>query len=50
MAKCPYCKGEISFKNIEREKHGVGFLKQEILYACPNCKSILGVSRGKWTG
>lgn len=49
MAKCPHCKGEITLQNIEREKLGVGFLKQEILYSCPNCKSVLGFSRGKFT-
>jgi uncharacterized protein with PIN domain len=50
MAKCPYCKGEVSLESIEIEKKGIGFLKQEIMYSCPHCKSILGVSRGKWTG
>lgn len=50
MAKCPYCKIEINFKNIEIEKKGMGLLKQEIMYICPGCKSILGISRGKWTG
>ncbi len=50
MAKCPYCKGEVSFETIEVEKKGIGFIKQEIMYVCPHCKSILGLSRGKWTG
>jgi hypothetical protein len=50
MAKCPYCKGDVTFGNIEKEKKGIGFLKQEIMYVCPHCKSILGLSRGKWTG
>tara|TARA_Y100000034_G_C6525021_1_gene226042 strand:- start:7 stop:159 length:153 start_codon:yes stop_codon:yes gene_type:complete len=50
MAKCGYCKGEVNFENIEREKKGIGILMQEIMYICPHCKSILGVSRGKWTG
>jgi len=48
MAKCPHCKGEVTLNNIETEKKGIGFIKQEIMYICPNCKSILGVSRGKW--
>lgn len=50
MAKCPYCKGEVTLNNVESEKKGMGFLKQEIMYIYPHCKSILGVSRGKWTG
>ncbi len=50
MAKCPSCKGEVTLKTVETETKGAGFLKQEIMYACPHCKSILGFSRGKWTG
>lgn len=50
MAKCPYCKGEVDFENIETKKKGIGILKQEIMYSCPHCKSILGISRGKWSG
>jgi len=50
MAKCPYCKTPLDFKSIEREKRGIGILMQEIMYVCPHCKSILGVSRGKFTG
>ena len=50
MAKCPHCKGDVSLANIETEKKGIGFLKQEIMYSCPNCKSVLGISRGKWSG
>jgi len=34
----------------EKETKGIGFLKQEIMYVCPNCKSIIGISRGKWSG
>jgi len=49
MAKCPYCKLEVSFDNIKTAKKGLGFLKQEIMYSCPHCESILGISRGKWT-
>jgi len=48
MAKCPFCKIEVNLENVKREKKGVGFLKQEILYYCPGCKSILGFSRGKF--
>jgi len=50
MAKCGFCKGEVTLKDIEIEKKGIGFIKQEIMYVCPHCKSILGVSRGKFTG
>ena len=50
MAKCPSCKGEVTFKNIEKEVEGLGFFKQEIIYACPHCKVVLGISRGKWSG
>ena len=50
MAKCPYCKGEVTLKDIIQEKKGIGFVKQEIMYSCPHCHSILGISRGKWTG
>ncbi|MBU2590198.1 MAG: hypothetical protein KKA65_00830 [Nanoarchaeota archaeon] len=50
MAKCPHCKGEVSFKTIMEEKRGKGFLKQETMYSCPNCHAILGFSRGKFTG
>ena len=50
MAKCPFCKMDVNFNSIETEKKGVGLLKQEIMYVCPHCKSILGISRGKWTG
>jgi uncharacterized protein YlaI len=50
MGKCPFCKGDVTLDNVETEKKGLGFLKQEIMYTCPNCKSILGISRGKWSG
>jgi len=50
MSRCPYCKGEVTLSNIETEKRGIGIFKQEIMYSCPNCKSVLGVSRGKWSG
>ena len=41
---------EVKISEIEKEREGVGIFKQEIMYSCPNCKSILGFSRGKWTG
>ena len=49
MGKCPFCKKKVSLENIEREKKGKGFLKQEIMYSCPHCKVVLGFSRGKYT-
>jgi len=50
MPKCPYCKAEVNFENIKTITKGAGFLKQEIIYSCPHCDSILGISRGKWAG
>lgn len=50
MARCPYCKGEVTLESIEKEKKGIGIFKQEIMYSCPHCKSVLGLSRGKWSG
>lgn len=50
MAKCQHCKLEISIKTIKKEKRGIGFIKQEILYSCPHCDCVLGISRGKWSG
>ncbi|MBW2975368.1 hypothetical protein KY366_06635 [Candidatus Woesearchaeota archaeon] len=47
MARCPYCKGEVSLDKVETEKRRSGFLKSEIMYSCPHCKSILGFSRSK---
>ena len=48
MAKCPYCKQEVTLKTVEIEKKGVGFFKQEIMYSCPLCKSVIGFSRGNY--
>ena len=50
MSKCPFCKGEVTLETIKQETKGLGILKQEIMYSCPHCEVILGVSRGKWTG
>ncbi len=50
MAICPYCKGEVTMKTVEKERYGTGLIKQEILYACPNCKCVLGFSRGRYGG
>ncbi len=50
MAKCPGCKTELTIDSLEKEKKGVGLFKQEILYSCPHCKVIIGISRGKWSG
>jgi uncharacterized protein with PIN domain len=48
MPKCPYCKQKINFENIKKIKNGIGFIKQEIMYYCPHCESLLGISRGKF--
>ena len=48
MAKCPHCKQDISLKNIERETFGAGFLKQEVMYSCPLCNTVIGFSRGNY--
>ena len=50
MAKCPYCKGRVTLETVEKETKGMGIFKQEILYYCPNCKNVLGISRGKYMG
>ena len=50
MSKCPSCKMEVTLESVNKETKGLGFLKQEIMYSCPHCKSILGLSRGKWSG
>ena len=50
MGKCPFCKGEVNLDSVEREEKGKGFIKQEIVYICPHCKSVLGFSRGKYSG
>ncbi len=47
-SKCPHCKGEIKLETVQRETKGVGFIKQEIMYSCPHCGSVLGFSRGKF--
>jgi len=49
MPVCPFCKGELDLKNIRIETKGAGFLKQEIMYYCPHCDSVLGFGRGKYT-
>ena len=48
MAKCPHCKQEISLKDVNRETIGAGFLKQEVMYSCPHCDTVVGFSRGKY--
>lgn len=48
MAKCPYCKEQITLESTaraEREevaKEVVGTVKKEVMYSCPNCESVLG--------
>ena len=46
--KCPHCKNEIPLETVNKEVKGAGFIKQEIMYSCPHCQSILGFSRGKF--
>ena len=48
MSKCPHCKFEIALKDVNREIIGAGFLKQEIMYSCPYCDTVIGFSRGKY--
>ncbi|KYK29936.1 MAG: hypothetical protein AYK23_04900 [Candidatus Proteinoplasmatales archaeon SG8-5] len=48
MARCPHCKNQISFETIVMEQKGAGFLRQDVIYSCPHCESVLGVSRGKY--
>jgi len=50
MAKCPHCKADITLDTIKQETKGLGIFKQETLYSCPHCNSVLGISRGKWSG
>ncbi len=48
MAKCPYCKQELTLEKTHREtaetvhKEVEGVIKKEIMYSCPECDSILG--------
>ena len=48
IGKCPYCKGEVDLREIEKQTIGTGFLKQEIMYICTHCKIVLGFSREKY--
>ena len=48
MSNCPHCKQTISLYDIKRQVKGAGFFKQEILYACPHCDMVLGISRGNY--
>ncbi len=48
-AKCPHCKAEVTLGTINKETKGAGFFKQESMYSCPHCLSVLGFSRGKYT-
>lgn len=40
MAKCPHCKGEVTFDNIKRESWK-GIIRPT-MFICPHCDSILG--------
>ena len=48
MSKCPHCKMEIILKEVKKEIRGAVFLKQEIMYSCPHCETVIGFSRGKY--
>jgi len=44
MVKCPYCKGEISGKDIGVEEiKGSDFILRKIIYYCPHCKTLLAI-------
>lgn len=40
MAKCPHCDANVTLENVVREVRG--FAKKEVMYACPECRRILG--------
>jgi hypothetical protein len=51
MAKCPYCKLDVTLEKTKRDavpmedkirKEVEGIIKKEIMYSCPHCDSILG--------
>ncbi len=50
MAKCPYCEKPVSLTDDKsREQHSLrkevkGFLKKEVMYICPHCERVLGIS------
>ena len=59
MAKCPFCKNEVTLKSTRRDegsevhKEVEGVIKKEIMYSCPHCDSILGFAffmSGLFTG
>jgi len=48
VAKCPYCKKEVTLSSTQRDesneahKEVEGRIKKEIMYSCPHCDSVLG--------
>ena len=48
MGKCPYCKQIFDLENVIKEVKGIGLFKQEIMYVCPHCQTIVGFSRGNY--
>ena len=48
MAKCPYCKEEVTLKSLRRhdddevDREVYGIIKKEAMYACPHCDLVLG--------
>ena len=48
MPVCPYCKQRLSLQDVKQEVQGRGFFKQEVMYYCPYCDTVLGFSRGNY--
>ena len=42
MGLCPFCKQNANLDNMKTEVRGLGVIKQERMYMCPSCNSILG--------
>lgn len=49
MAKCPHCKKVVSFDDIKLVQKGAGVFRQDCMYICPHCDTIISISRGKYT-
>jgi len=49
MAKCPFCKKEVTLNSAKKEEDSAeihkdveGLFKKETMYSCPHCDSVLG--------
>ena len=42
---CPHCDKELEF--LIARKLSASFLSRRLVYACPNCRKVLGVSHRK---